>query len=173
MILPPADRGACNQSECEDDAHDDAPDGAEPRALRAIGKQPFGEQDGRGDAPDGVDVEHPQRPPRAHAECGDVAGVEQAHVQVKVVGIEEGLGGEGFFEDGVSAAEEQDGGPAAAGGAGDLADEQRAGAVHGRKHDERGKKRDGQIAQEVFGDQRGEEKENRVPARGWRRVASR
>src|ERR1700689_3179494 len=75
------------------------------------------------------------------------------------MGIEKRLRGEGFLDDGVCAAEEQDGGPAAAAAAGEFADEQRAAAVHGRENDEQREPCGREISEEKFGNDGREEEE--------------
>ena len=120
----------------------------------AGGEERFDKSDGDGDAPEGVKVEHEEGPPAADVEEGNPGVREEVHVEVEVVGVEEGLGGEGFFDECVGRAEEEDGGPAAAGAANEFADEESAAAIHGRERNERDKKTDGDIAEEVFGDER-------------------
>ena len=84
---------------------------------------------------------------------------EEVHVQAEDVGIEERLRDEGLLNDGVGGTEEQDGGPAAAGAASELANEKRTAAVHGREDNDQGKPGSGKIAEEEFRDDGREEKE--------------
>ena len=84
---------------------------------------------------------------------------EEVHVQPEYVGIEKRLRGEGLLNDCVCDAEEKDGGPAATGAAGELANEKRAAAIHGREDDDQREPCGGKIAEEEFGDEwRNEEK---------------
>jgi hypothetical protein len=83
---------------------------------------------------------------------------EEMSVEVEIVGVKEGLGGEGFFDDGVGRTEEKDAGPAAASAADDFAYEECTAAVHGSHDDEGYEHFERQVAEEVFRDEgRGED----------------
>src|SRR5580704_5792167 len=75
------------------------------------------------------------------------------------MGVEKRLRGEGLLDDGVGSAEEKESGPAAADATGELADEQRAAAVHGREDDEQREPCGGEISEEKFGNDGREEEE--------------
>jgi len=79
---------------------------------------------------------------------------EEVHVHAEDVGVEERLRGEGLLNDCVGDAEEKDGGPAAAGAAGELADEERSAAVHGCEDDDQREPCGREIAEKEFGDDR-------------------
>ena len=103
----------------------------------AGGEERLDKSDGDGNAPEGVEVEHEEGPPGADVEERNPRVREEVHVEVEIVGIEEGLRSEGFFDEGVGCAEEQNAGPAAAGAADELADEESPTAIHGRERNER------------------------------------
>ena len=127
--------------------------------FSAGGDKGFDKGDGDGDAPEGVEVEHEKGPPRADVEEGNPGVRKEMPVEMEIVRIEEGLRGEGFFDNGVGGAEEEDAGPAAASAADDFANEEGSPAIH-RSHDDEGREHlDGQVAEEVFGDERGGEDE--------------
>jgi hypothetical protein len=153
-IAPEGDAGADEAADEEEQSDDGVAETSEPGLFGAGGEERFNKSDRDGDAPEGVEVEHEEGPPGADVEGGDPGVVEKMHVHLQVVGIEEGLGGEAFFDERVGGAEEEDAGPTAASAADDLADEESPAAVHGREGDQRDEQLNGQVAQEVFGDQR-------------------
>ena len=84
------------------------------------------------------------------------------HVHVEVVGVEERLGGEGFFEYAVGEREEKNGWPTAAGATDDLTNEESSAAIHWRENDEGTDEFDREIAEEKLGyERRDEEERNR------------
>jgi hypothetical protein len=153
-IAPEGDAGADEAADEEEQSDDRVAETSEPGLFSAGGEERFNKGDGNGDAPEGMEVEHEEGPPGADVEGGNPGMVEKMHVHLQVVGIEEGLGGEAFFDERVGGAEEEDAGPTAASAADDLADEESPAAVHGREGDQRDEQLNGQVAQEVFGDQR-------------------
>jgi hypothetical protein len=150
--------GAGSAADEEEQGNDGVADAAKPGLFGTGGEERFDEGDGDRDTPEGVQVEHEKGPPRADVESGNPRVIEEMHLHLQVVGIEEGLGDKAFFDEGVGGTEEEDAGPSAAGAANQLANEEGRAAIHGREGDERAEHFDGQIAEEEFGYQgRGEE----------------
>jgi len=135
-IAPEGDGSADGASGEEEEGNDGEAEAAEPGLLGAGGDEGFNEGDGDGDAPEGVEVEHEEGPPGTDVEGRNEGVIEKMHVQPEVVGIEEGLGGEAFFDECVGCAEEEDAGPSAAGAADGFADEEGTAAVHGSECNE-------------------------------------
>jgi hypothetical protein len=120
----------------------------------AGGDEGFDEGDGHGDAPESVEVEHEEGPPRADVEGGNPGVGEEMPVEMEIVGIEKRLGSEGFFDDRVGGAEKKDAGPAAPSAANDFPDEEGSAAIQGSHDDEGSQHFEGQVAEEVFGNER-------------------
>src|SRR5664279_1362133 len=152
--------GAITHGCCTDDTKreekccDEQTNRAEPRGLRTIRDSSLDEGDGSGDAPRGMEGENEDGPMSADAERRDVGVVEQVEIEFEVVGIEERLGGEGLFEYSVCKREQHDARPAAPGPSGEFANEERAAAIHRRKHDEGRQQGEGAMAKQEFGDER-------------------
>src|SRR5581483_9943676 len=128
-----------------------------PRTCGSLTGEDFHDGNGHTDAPDGVEGEHEHGPRAPHAQRGDKAAVEQP--LARVVSIEQRHRGDTFLEDAVGDPKHHDRWPATAGPADDLADQQRSTAVEWCQYYQSRERGNGQIPEQEFGYQRGQEEE--------------